>query len=705
MTEPWLEKLARSAGLRVHWKDYRGRPRKVDEEVLQRVLAALGHDASSPARARASLARLQSEREAVPALLVGRCGRPLKLNAAALAALGGSEGPLELVSELEPPRSLVLQPDRGGGGRLSLPACQPGYHRLRGPRGELELALAPASLPSVVERTGRPRPWGMAAQLHSLYRPRDGGIGDWTAVAELARYCGEQGMDGLAISPTHAQFSADVHHYSPYSPSSRLFLNALHVDLAADFGSPTQQRWLLESGLLQCWQQLQDRPLIDWPTSAGLRLQLARHAWQQLTSAPAGWVELARDFQQFCQRGGRSLWEHACFESLQAWQLSLDPDRWHWQHWPEALQDPGSPAVVRHAEAHRQELDFHRFLQWQAHRGRQRAQHAARAAGMGLGLIADLAVGTSSGGSHAWSRQGQMLEGLTVGAPPDLINAQGQDWGLTTFCPLALSRHGYQPFIELLQANLAGVGGLRMDHVLGLARLWVVPEGVAAAQGVYLDYPCEDLMNLALLETWRQQAILIGEDLGTVPAGFRRTLSQSGVLGTRVLWFEQSDQGFVAPADWEPRAMATTSTHDLATVAGWWSGNDLDWRQRLGQFTDDQPAGEARAERARERTALWQALTQSRRARGAQPPPEQAEEVVDGALEYVATTASQLLLLPLEDLLGLREQPNLPGTVAAHPNWRRRLAGPATALLEEPAPARRLARIRHCRQGPGEGRS
>jgi 4-alpha-glucanotransferase len=292
--------------------------------------------------------------------------------------------------------------------------------------------------------------------------------------------------------------------------------------------------------------------------------------------------------------------------------------------------------------------------------------------------------------SHAWSHREDLLVGLSVGAPPDELNADGQAWGLTTFSPRALRRGGYAPFIAMLRAALRHAGGLRIDHVLGLNRLWLVPRGAAPTQGAYLRYPLDDLLGLVALESWRHRAVMIGEDLGTVPAGFRERMDAAGLLGLRVLWFEREHGLYTDPSRWSARAVATTSTHDVATVRGWWLGRDLDWQARLGRRVDG-------AQRAQERRALWAAFGHAGVAGGAQPADDDPAPVLDAAVRHVARARSELAVVPLEDLVGEAEQPNLPGTLDEHPNWRRRHGAPTPELLAQPAVAARLDSLRRAR--------
>jgi 4-alpha-glucanotransferase len=331
---------------------------------------------------------------------------------------------------------------------------------------------------------------------------------------------------------------------------------------------------------------------------------------------------------------------------------------------------------------------FHQFLQWLAARSFAAAQAAAVDAGMRIGLISDLAIGMDRAGSHAWSRQSDLLLGLGIGAPPDEFNTQGQDWGLSGFSPQALVSTGFEPFLSTVRAAMRHAGGVRIDHIMGLQRLWLVPEGAPSAEGAYLNYPLDDLLRLLALESHRHNAVVIGEDLGTVPRGFRRRLTEAGIAGMDVMWFERNRGGFRTPARWRKDAVSMTTTHDLPTVAGWWRGADIEMRGELGLSSEGEAEG-----RHVDRRRLWKAFAATGMAEGPAPAANDPAPAVDAALSYVASSPAPLMLAPLEDLLGLAEQPNLPGTIDQHPNWRRRLEPPAARLFDDPAVARRAASI------------
>jgi 4-alpha-glucanotransferase len=537
-----------------------------------------------------------------------------------------------------------------------------------------------------------------------LRRVGDGGVGDFSALATLASESARRGSHAIAISPMHAMFSAEPNKFSPYSPSSRLFLNIAHIDPAAVLGAQAAQAAIKTAGVADEFAELEALQLIDWPRVVTAKLAVLRALFAQFNAQTNDMLH--KDFARFVKRGGRALEDHARFEALQAAQLK-EASEGHWRNWAGELRDPRSEAVAEFAAANKEEVDFFLFAQWLAAKGLSHAQQVARDSGMAIGLIADLAVGCDSAGSHAWSYRDEMLQGVSVGAPPDLFNQAGQSWGLTTFSPRAMRTQGFSAFIDMLRAAFTLAGGIRIDHILGLRRLWLVPDGESAKNGAYLRYPLDDLLRLIALESWRHKAIVIGEDLGTVPPGFRERLHEHGLLGIRVLWFERAEKGpgFKAPADWDRDVAATTTTHDLPTVTGWWIGEDIVWRSKIGQTAaraDGQnPVEMAQAERGEDRKLLWSAFQEAGVAApdipvSADISPQTAP--VDEALAFVASTPAPLAIYPLEDLLALAEMPNLPGSIDEHPNWRRRMAVPVSELFDDDSFVDRLLAVDQARK-------
>ncbi len=657
MTE--LTELAAAVGVSTQWNNYRNDPQKVSEEALRRVLGALGLPAGSDAEISESRERLAEQQAGLPPLVTAVEGEPTKLPL--------KRGPFELV--FEDGTKLYGKTKEHAGGALLQAIELPGYHVLETAGQQTTLAVAPRRGFTVPETA---RPWALAVQMYSLRRPGDAGLGDFRALEDFVTHAAAHGAAAVAISPVHAQFSADPDRFSPYSPSSRIMLNVLHAGLDWPQDAETAR--------------LEAEPLVEWPTASRRRLAALRAAFA--AASPAERQALA----EFRKREGEPLEAHARFEAIHAEQFRAG--HWHWRDWPEKLRDPASPTVAAFAAAHEEEVALHAYMQFRADRSLAEAQARARAAGMPIGLIADLAVGADSGGSHCWSRQNETLIGLSIGAPPDLLSTNGQNWGLAAFSPHGLRQNGFGAYLEMLRAAMRHAGGVRIDHALGLRRLWIVPDGVEAREGAYLAFPQQDMLRLIALESLRNRSIVLGEDLGTIPEGFQDELAGAGVLGMRVLWFERERERFTAPRTWSAAAASMTSTHDLPTVAGWWAGRDLEWRAKLDLAGGPERQAQEGNERFRDRFALWDTMRDSGAAQDDPPPDDDGETFADAATRHVASAACDLAIIPVEDALALEEQPNLPGTMdEQHPNWRRRLPGLAKDLLEQPRVAARLAGI------------
>lgn len=682
MTGSPLRQLAEEAGILCQWRNAHGEQQSLEEDILRSVLCALELPADSSEQAAASQEQLRQRKAAADRarLLVFDAGKPVGL----LDLLpAGSHCTLER----EDGSRHELQLDTCG----QLPAQPWGYHRLSCDQQQWTLACAPASCPSVKELTGRQRLWGIAAQVYALRRSGDAGLGDLCALSQLIESAASLGADAIAISPLHAMFSSNPGHCSPYSPSSRSHFNILHASPGMLLGDAVVREALRHCGLVERAAALESLGLIDWPAAADLRLTLLRHLYERMASLPDS---LQDDFRQFRLQSGESLQLHCCHEALQRHMLDrgLSAD---WHDWPAVWQHPDSVRVRRFADEHAAELGFHAFGQWLATRGLEKTQRLARHRGMGIGLIADMAIGADPTGSFGWACQQQLLGKVSIGAPPDLLSKQGQNWGVAAFCPLGLREHGYRAFIEMVRANLQYSGGLRIDHIMGLQRLWIIPQGESPNRGAYLSYPLDDMLRLLTLEARRHRALIIGEDLGTVPAGLQRLLSGRNILGMRVLQFEQAAGKLPAPQHWPIDALATTGTHDLPTTLGWLSGHDIHWRQTLGQLS----AGEsmtARRRRAEEVAGLDEGLRQQQLLGAAGN-----LDRLTGCLRFLGRTPAPLVLVPLEDVMASTEQPNLPGSDERHPNWRRRWPDPASAMLTTSTARRRLQALDQERRNRG----
>jgi 4-alpha-glucanotransferase len=630
-----LHEWAVQAGIEPEWWDVSGERHEVRDETLQAIVDALW---VAPAG------------DLLEPLVTADVGTPVRLR--------GRPGPCRI--RFEDAGVWEGEAEEAGAGYIMLPAIrQPGYHQLESNSTNQTIAAAPLRAFTLDDAAGGEKLWGLAVQLYSLRRAHDGGIGDFQALDAFVRHATRLQADAIAISPAHAQFSADVTRFAPYAPSHRAALNVMHIPVDVP--------------------EMAEGSRIDWAVAGAARLAALRARF----AAGHDVAELAR----FRDEIGPGVKNHAAYETLSANFASVD-----FRTWPAGYQDPTSNVVQRFLEDHETEMAFHLWLQLQADKALAAVQKNARDGGAKIGLIADLAVGTDPGGSHSWSRQGETLRGLEIGAPPDHVNREGQGWGITAFSPLGLRRGGFAPFIDMLRHALRHAGGVRIDHVMGLARLWVIPHGASPTEGAYLRMPSEDLLRLVRLESQRHRAVILGEDLGTLPHGYQHTLEEAGIAGLRVMWFEREGLSFTPPARWSRSAVAMTSTHDLPTVAGWWEGTDIGWREKLGMKGDDE------ASRAAERPELWKAFMASGATHVPMPGTADGAAAADAACGHLGRAASTLALLPIEDALGLTEQPNLPGTTDEHPNWRRRLPGDAETLFGRADVQTRLAAINEARR-------
>lgn len=660
-----LHALADALGIARIWWDVAGLQQVVADDALATIAAALGYRADSDAAIAGSLAQVEQERRRPPRMIVTEVGRPTPLP----VSLTG----VELVAEDGTATPLAIE-----NGTLP-PVGAPGYYRLAVGGHELTLAVAPRSCHSLKDFGDR-RFWGPAIQIPALRGRESQPFGHLGHLDEAVKLFAARGADAVMINPLHALFPGYGIDFSPYSPSSRLFLNGAMGDPALVGLPPLPAR--------------AGGALIDWAAALPRRLADLRALFDGL-----GEGLRARIAEENCA-GGEALRRHAVYDALDVRFRAKGADGW--RDWPRAFHDPEGEAVKRFAAEEAETVAFHLFVQWLARESLAAVQKTARDSGMAIGLIADLAVGVHTGGSDSWGMRAHLLEGLTLGAPPDPLGPHGQNWMLTSFSPRGLRDSGYAPFIATLRAALSRAGGLRIDHAFGLSRLWVVPEGRPSSDGAYLGYPFADLLRLAALESHRAKALIIAEDLGTQPPGFAEAIAEKEMLGMRVLWFERAaDHGFIGPQDYAPMSVAMTGTHDTATVAGWWSGRDLDWADKLGRLPADTSRERAQERRAWDRGLLWATFGES----GPRPAPDDPAPAVEAALRHIGRAGSRLAIAPLEDLLALEEQPNLPGTIHEHPNWRRRLDAPLGVLLDEPANAGRVDALAEARAPGGSCRA
>jgi 4-alpha-glucanotransferase len=488
------------------------------------------------------------------------------------------------------------------------------------------------------------RCWLLAVQLYGVRSARNWGIGDFTDLGGLIGIAAGLGADGVGLNPLHALFDDHPADCSPYSPNSRLFLNPLYIDVEKLPGVS------LPAG--DAIAQLRQSDIVDYAGVAELKWQALRAAFSAFKADPAG--ENRQDFEKFRTEQGSLLSRFACFEVLR------HKFRKAWWEWPEAWRQPDETKCARLREgADGAEIEFIEFVQWAADRQLRACRDLANKLGMKVGLYLDVAVGVQAGGFDAWNEQAAISRLLSVGAPPDPLNTAGQNWGLAGFNAAGLKMRSFEPFREMLRASMRYAGAIRLDHVMGLKRLYLVPHGYAADNGVYVQMPFEALLAATAQESVAHRCVVIGEDLGTVPEGFREQMADWGIWSYQVMMFERDDAGtFRGIEHYSANALVTFNTHDLSTYAGWRSFRDLELKRSLG--IDPGESDEAR----------WHAL--------AMLTDILRHHAIDGddlyaVAGFLARTKSRLLTISLEDLLGQIDQPNIPGTVDEHPNWRRRL--------------------------------
>jgi len=727
-----LEQLARRLGIEPWFHDIWGQRHEVTVATRRALIKAFGWAGEDEAACRVSLSELerQSWGERLPPVRVITEGEPLDLpltlpQPLPPGAAGGEvrwrltgENGLAWQGQLALADLAPLEDDQGRYGgwqrrRLVLP-LQPavGYHWLEvwadvwtdGPGTndaplEVSIAVAPRRAFGLDELVPGgdgepPRVWGLALQLYGVRSAGNWGIGDFGDLGRAGELAAGLGAKVVGLNPLHALFPADPGHISPYAPAHRGFLNILYIDINAVPGLADEAELCREIGappFQQALAAVRDAEMVDYPAVAALKLpvleRLYQHFRQHHLTGPAD-DPLAGEFRAFLAEQGTPLARHALFQALHEHFYRQDRTWWDWRNWPEPWQRPDSAEVTAFAVAHAQRVEFFQYLQWLADRQLAAAAARGRTAGLAVGLYRDLAVADHPSGSAAWAEPGIILEGARVGAPPDPIAPQGQNWGLAPFSPVGLRRTAYAPYIALLRANMRHAGLLRIDHVMALRHVFCFP--VNGSGGAYLTFPFDDLLRLLVLESRRNRCVVVGEDLGTVPEGFRPALAEAGIMSYRVLYFERHwDQSFRPPGEFPAQALVTVSTHDLATLKGWWHGVDLDWRERLQHFPDPAQLAQQRQERMADRGRLLAALQAAGRLplhwQPWEPVPDQLSPALVAAIHgYLAASPGGVMMVQAEDAIGELEQPNLPGTVDEHPNWRRRLSLSLAQLAHQP---------------------
>lgn len=640
-----LAALAAVYGVATRYENAEQREVVVDSDVVVAVLAQFGVDASTPEAIRRELGAVRETRErtVLPPTLVLREGT--RHDAGGPAVVHLEDGTRRDVDRFIP---------------ADLPL---GWHRVETAGQDVVLAVVPERLPEV------PPAWGWMLQLYALRSGGSWGAGDYGDLAEVARRsAAELGAGVLLVNPVQAISPTHPVERSPYSPASRRFANPLYLRITdtkafADADEATRER------VLACKPD-SDPELIDYDAVWSAKLAALELLWPGKTDELDPKLEAFATFSALAEKHG--------------------PD---WREWPEALRNPDSAEVAKARAELADRIAFHGWLQHLCREQLDAARRAARDAGMSVGIVHDLPVGVHPGGADTWALGDAFAARVTVGAPPDAFSQQGQDWNLPPWRPDRLAELGYSPFRDVLRGVLQYADGVRIDHVAGLWRLWWIPPGEPPSRGTYVHYDAEAMMGVLALEAHRAGAVIVGEDLGTVEPEVTETLHERGVLSSAVLWFQRDydtpGHPFVPPAKWDPESMASITTHDLPTVAGWLTGEHVRVRAELGLL--DGPVEREYEAAESERRALTEFLNQ-------QGVP--ADDMVAALHTLLASASSRLLLTAPADVVGERRQPNLPGTVDQYPNWRIPLRVTVDEFFADPGVRRLVATLRAARPLP-----
>ena len=708
LSDPALGELADRFGISTQFYDWKGRHTQVGEQTVIAILAEFGVDASTPERARAAAQRVRDDhwRRIVQPCVVLRAGQEGRVDVHVPA---GAPVSLRIVGE-DGNDHLPWQvdnwnPDRPIDGRMigeatfGIPGNLPlGYHELIVTIGTHDAdgsavdggihTTATSTIIVTPNRVGLPRRmgasrvWGYAAQLYSVRSHHSWGLGDLTDLADLCTWSASQGAGYLLTNPLHAAEVAGRMEPSPYLPSSRLFVNPIYIrpELIAEYHDLDQYDASLIESLRTTTLDDDPRALLDRDRTWQAKSQALELIHRVDMSASRRMA-----FTAFRVARGRRL------EDFATWCLLSELHGSDWHDWPAELHDPHGVAVARVRREHADRIDFHMWLQWIADQQLSTAQSSGTDAGMPVGLICDLAVGVNGSGADAWMLNGLFAREMNVGAPPDPFNQAGQDWGQPPMRPDVLEQMAYAPLREMVSSALRHAGGVRIDHIMGLFRLWWVPKGLGPRHGAYVRYNHEAMVGVVALEAYRAGALVIGEDLGTVEPWVRDHLAARGILGTSIMWFETGPDGWPRqPQQWREHAMSSVTSHDLPPTSSYLRGDHVELRDRLGLLTESVDEERENARRERE---TWLA---SLRQQGVLEADEDDPEQVTLAMHTLLTrTPSKVINATLTDAVGDPRTQNLPGTEDEYPNWRVPLSGPdgEPVYLEDLYSSDRVARM------------
>jgi 4-alpha-glucanotransferase len=691
-----LKQVAEMAGIADRYISAWGDEAYVEDDTILRLLASLGYDTSSDENLLSS-AEKKHKKGVLDPVLVVRSGEPVEVP----LHLGVSARESEFSWRLETEQGTVLEgylqsqivrDERAEGGDLVFQLPQDlewGYHKLlisrkrRKTPYSMTLIVTPQACFKQSALEEGKKIWGPSVQLYTLRTQYNWGIGDFGDLKQLVTEIASRGGDFIGLNPIHSLFPANPEGASPYSPSSRRWLNILYIDVSSvpEFSLSAEAQQLVGSAEFQKrLQQARDTHWVNYSEVSDLKMSVLPLLYTEFKSRHLDTgSDRARHFLDFVEEGGESLLHQAAFDALHAKLHAQNPDMWGWPAFPEEYQKFDSQAVTKFIDENRDQVNLYMYMQWIADGQIKEAQSLAEEKGMTVGLYRDLAVGVANSGSETWADEGNLLQDVSIGAPPDILGPLGQNWGLPPLNPQVLTETSYDAYIKLLRANMKHCGALRIDHVLGLLRLWWIPEGEGATKGAYMYYPVEDMLAILALESHRMQCSVIGEDLGTVPDEMVDILAKAGIHSYKVFFFETAeDGGFYSPSHYTEQSMSALCTHDMPTLRGFWHCDDLKIGQELGLYPDEEQLKGLFDDRLKCKQEIlnsiaWHGLLPEGIGMDAKLVP--MDHYLSEALQlHLAAGASALLSVQLEDWLEMDQPVNIPGTVDEYPNWRRKLS-------------------------------
>ncbi|MCE0495144.1 4-alpha-glucanotransferase [Vibrio salinus] len=691
-----LVRVSKEAGIKECYIDSWGKEAHISSHTLSFMLQELGYDTSSDKSLQTALEKEKKSEILSPVVFAQEDQHvevPLRIS------LSARESDFEWCLTTEEGESFsgyiqsdIVKDDRENGGPLifSIGQALPfGYHQLSITRKRRKspytttVIVAPKTCYKQNGLAQGKKLWGPSVQLYTLKTEHNWGMGDFGDLKHLVVEMAQLGADFVGLNPIHALFPANPEGASPYSPSSRRWLNIFYIDVSSipEFALSSEAQ--KKVGSLEFQAQLHEARQTHWVNYtkvASLKMQILPLLYKEFKKRHLNVnTSRAQDFLSFVDKGGESLMAQAAFDALHT-ELRVDgKDIWGWQAFPEKYQQFQNSAVQKYINDHSDKVNLYLYLQWIADSQIEEVQKLALEQGMTIGLYRDLAVGVAESGSEVWADQGNLMLNLSIGAPPDNLGPLGQNWGLPPINPQVMRHRAYDSFIGLLRANMNHCGSLRIDHVLGLLRLWWVPRGASAKEGAYMSYPVHELLSILALESHRHQCSVIGEDLGTVPDEMTELLSDAGVHSYKVFFFSRApDGGYISPSHYVSQSMSALCTHDMPTLRGFWHCTDLKMGSQLGIYPDEKQLQCMFDQRLEAKQSIldsvaWHGYLPEGIGRDASLVPMDSY-LSEGLHLHLAAGASALMSVQLEDWLEMEKPVNIPGTVDEYPNWRRKLS-------------------------------